>query len=194
MGTCPSPAPPPTYSNLFTWRPPRPGRKQVVGLWLKGNEKVTGENAVGIRCTRTLSRIFDNRGGMLLILLWEMSRDCKLFKLDITRGRLSNRLYAMFNSWNTVFFLVNILTLVCWSAESGFCWWTSWFSVYLPRWTGWNFRKISIFISFTSWFSSGQVKFRVAHLDGQVNVNSWVIIHCIFQQLLRKAFRFLCSY
>ena len=38
---------------------------------------------------------------------------------------------------------VTILTLIRSSVTSKFCFQTSWFATYLPRWTSWNFRNIS---------------------------------------------------
>ncbi len=52
------------------------------------------------RRKNTLSCVFANLGGRVLILLCEMSSDCKLVKLEIAMGTDSNRLYAKFSPWN----------------------------------------------------------------------------------------------
>ena len=72
--------------------------------------------------------------------LMEMSKDSLTASLD-RDTRYNNRTFVFVFS-DLLLKRVNILTLVCSSMMSKFCFRTSWFPIYLPWWTSWKFRKI----------------------------------------------------
>ena len=87
-----------------------------------------------------------------------------------------NRIFTQENSneeFQSLWQEIAPVNIVHSSVTNGFCCWTSWFSTYLPMWTSWNFRKTYQYLStFTSWFSSGQVKYGKPRPNGYVEVNS----------------------